>query len=145
MELLKILVVEDNEDQIVLLKRRLDKFIIPSEIKVIKTGEEAVAYMKTIQEPLTGKTWVPELIFLDLNLPGQHGIETLRQFKELLGARLAPVVIVSATLEAKDKVAAYKSGAACFLPKPYNEDSLNEVMVQLRMTGRLKACSSSLK
>lgn len=138
MALLKILAVEDNEEQIELLKRMLGRLIIPSEIKIIKTGEEAVEYMKNAGGLLLGHVEFPDLIFLDLNLPGESGLEVLQQFKTLLGRNIPPVIIVSATIKDADKVAAYKYGAVCFLSKPYQEDALNEVMVQLRMTGRLK-------
>jgi CheY-like chemotaxis protein len=131
MKPLDILVIEDSVEQVALLKMKVHKLLVPVELEITESVEEGVARLK-----VRGKT--PDLVLLDLNLPDGSGLDVLRQMKELLGKDMPPVVVVSATIKPEEKAGCYREGATCFLPKPYDEELLNGVLMQLRATNRLK-------
>jgi CheY-like chemotaxis protein len=58
------------------------------------------------------------MIFLDLNLPGKHGHEILKEIKADSRFKHIPVVILTTSDDEKDVLAAYRHSAACFITKP---------------------------
>lgn len=70
----------------------------------------------------------PELVLLDLGLPDQDGLEVLKQLREW---NQAPVIVVSARGQEKDKISALDAGADDYLTKPFNTGELQ---------ARIRAC-----
>jgi CheY-like chemotaxis protein len=66
----------------------------------------------------------PQLIILDLNMPGGEGGETLRRLKQSARTSHVPVIVVSGTQDADAPARVNALGGAAFLPKPVNRDAL---------------------
>jgi putative two-component system response regulator len=77
----------------------------------------------------------PDLVLLDLDLPGLHGYEVCRRLKANPATRLIPVVIITARCDAGDRVDAWDLGADDFLTKPFR---LAEVTARCRSLLRIK-------
>lgn len=116
---IKILIVEDNQDDIELTKIAFKKGKISNQIEVLKDGQEAMDYLKkiiTLKGHLTGK--LPGLILLDINLPKVSGIEVLKFIKSTDKIKRIPVVILTTSKRDEDVVASYELGVNSYIQKP---------------------------
>ena len=76
----------------------------------------------------------PDVILLDINMPGKNGYEVCRELKEDDAFRHIPVIFLSALDEALDKVAAFQAGGADYVSKPFQiEEVLARVEHQLQL------------
>jgi len=113
----KILCVEDNDDNFFILHRRLSR--AGFEVKVATNGAEGVEWAKTL---------LPDLIVMDLNLPGIDGWEATRRLKNQLQTKHIPIVVLSANTGVKDRERAFAAGCDAFETKPTDFDQLLEVI-----------------
>jgi two-component system response regulator len=114
-----ILLVEDNQSDVELTRRALDKSHIYNELVVVEDGQEALEYL-FIVDPLTGLNLneLPALILLDLKLPRVDGLQVLRQIRaDERSSRLA-VVILTTSSEEDDIAQSYDLGANSYIRKP---------------------------
>ncbi|MEY4918040.1 MAG: hypothetical protein RL616_1953 [Verrucomicrobiota bacterium] len=109
----KILVADDE----VFMLRLLDMTLKKGGYEVIscRDGKEALA---------AAAAQLPQLIVLDVMMPGLDGLGALRQLKENPATREIPVVVLSAKGHALTKVEAEASGAVLFLAKPFSPNEL---------------------
>lgn len=114
----KILVADDEVFMLRLLEMTFKKG--GYEVVTCRDGKEAIA--------LAG-TALPQLIVLDVMMPGLDGMGALRQLKENPATREIPVVVLSAKGHALTRVEAELAGAALFLAKPF---SPNELVGEIR-------------
>jgi CheY-like chemotaxis protein len=114
-----VMVVDDNPDEIVIMKRVLLKTGLVKKIKTAPRGETALALLRE-------KAADPALIFLDLKMPGMNGIDTVRQIRADACMRHIPVVIVTNSSLETDKKAAYDAGADGFLHKAFDMEQFQE-------------------
>ena len=113
----KILVADDEVFMLRLLEMTFKKggFTVVS----CRDGKEALA---------KAATELPQLIVLDVMMPGLDGLGALRQLKENPATKGIPVVVLSAKGHALTKVEAEASGAALFLAKPFSPNELLEAV-----------------
>ena len=109
----KILCVEDNDDNLFMLHRRLGR--AGFEVKVATNGAVGVDWAKSLQ---------PDLIVMDLNLPGIDGWEATRRLKAQPETRHIPVVVLSANSGAKHRERAIAAGCDAYETKPTDFDRL---------------------
>src|SRR5262245_41183193 len=122
MEGTKILVVEDNEDNRQILVLRLRHWGAV-DIHEATSGPEALHY-------LTRE--LPDLILLDLKLPGVDGLEVARRVRTLPGAlSQLPIIAVTAYIHIWDKAAAMAAGCDEYIAKPINFGELHEKLEQV--------------
>lgn len=109
----QILLVEDNPDHVLLAKRALKVAKVTGELIVMHDGEQALAYLK-------GKSGagLPQVVLLDLGLPGIGGLEVLQQIRNSPQTHELPVVILSTSDETSDKQQGYAIGANSYILKP---------------------------
>ena len=113
----KILCVEDSDDNLYMLHRRLSR--AGFEVKVTSNGAEGVEWAKTSQ---------PDLIVMDLNLPGLNGWEATRRLKGLPETKHIPIIVLTVETSRKSRDDAIAAGCDDFLLKPIdfgNADSEN--------------------
>ena len=134
---LNALVIEDSADCAALLNHILLDAKIFGEINLFKSGEEGVKYLEEKVKG-QGKDFLPDLVFLDLNLPGEHGLETLDKIKKYSEFHSIPVVVMTASEDRRDLIESYKKGGAFFIHKPLDKDLLIEILMHMKMTGVLK-------
>lgn len=124
--MINVLLVEDNEDDIVLTTEALEtgKFLI--DLHVERTGSGALSYLKREGVPESGHR--PDLVLLDLNLPGVDGREVLVEMKADPLLRSIPVVIMTTSRSPEDIEAAYDLHANCYVTKPVDVDSFMDIV-----------------
>ena len=103
----KILCVEDNDDNLFLLHRRLTR--AGFEIKIAVNGAEGVDWAKTL---------LPDLIVMDLNLPGLDGWEATRRLKGQPETKHIPIIVLTAHTMEKNREKAFAAGCDAFESKP---------------------------
>jgi len=114
-----ILLVEDNEDHVILIKKALTDNGLVNDIRVVTSGEAALDYLSRAGEyadPASSPR--PGLILLDLKLPRIDGIEVLKRIKQDARLRLIPVVMLTTSASESEVVASYNHGANSYIQKP---------------------------
>jgi len=112
---LSILLIEDDAIEVMKLKRAITKLEMNHELIEAEDGEKALEILKTIER-------LPDLIFLDLNMPKINGIEFLKILKEDAVLRYLPTVILTTSNNRKDVLECYKHGVAGYIIKPLKYD-----------------------
>ena len=132
MEEKKILLVEDNEDDIKLTVRALKKSNILNEVIVTRDGMEALDYLFA-NGAYAGRNTddVPTVILLDLKLPKIDGLEVLRRLREDGKTKLIPVIILTSSNEERDLIDGYSLGANSYIRKPVDFDQFAEAVRHL--------------
>jgi two-component system KDP operon response regulator KdpE len=120
----KILVVDDDPQ----IRRVMKATLVAHHYEVVeaRTGEDA---LQRIPEEM------PNLVLLDMNMPGMDGLETCRTIRA--GSEI-PVIILSVRSNEKDKVAALDAGADDYVTKPF---SIEELLARIRATLRRSPAS----
>ena len=109
----KLLVVDDTAASLKLLTHLLNAE--GYEVRAAISGE--LALHAAASEP-------PELILLDIRMPGMDGFEICRRLKAQPATREVPVIFVSAVTDAEEKLQGFAAGAVDFVTKPYQRDEL---------------------
>ena len=122
--IMEILLVEDNEADVVLMVEALREIKSDVELVVARSGEEAL-------ERLASENPWPDLMILDLNLPGKHGTVVLEEMKGDPDLRHIPVIVLSSSGDHRDVKAVYDRNGNCFVRKPGEYDEFVEVMERL--------------
>ncbi len=113
---IEVLMIEDSPTDALFAREAFDKGRIINNLVVIEDGGEAMSYL--LKEGKHENVTTPDLIFLDLNLPGKNGHEILKEIKTQEKLRHIPVVILTTSDDEKDVLLAYRESAACFITKP---------------------------
>ena len=113
-----ILMVEDTEEHVVLMRRALEKGKLKPRLSVAKDGQAALDFLHN-RGVSAGRQAnpVPDLILLDLKLPKVSGLEVLKHIKDDEKLREIPVVILTASDEGKDIIRSYQGGADSYFTK----------------------------
>jgi CheY-like chemotaxis protein len=119
------LLVEDNEDDIILLKRAFAKCRVLNPLKVVKNGSEAMAYLEGSGRYRDRQEFpLPRLVLLDIKMPGIDGLEVLKWIRQHPSHRSLRVIMLTSSDAIRDVNAAYQLGANSFLIKPNDFDDL---------------------
>jgi CheY-like chemotaxis protein len=125
-----ILLVEDDEVDVMNVKRAFKKNNIANPLYVASNGLEALAMLRG-----EGDTpMIPpqrRLILLDINMPKMNGIEFLRELRTDDALKVIPVIVLTTSNEDKDKVEAYNLNVAGYILKPVTFSSFVEAMATL--------------
>ena len=127
-----ILLVEDNPDDQVLLKRAMKKNHLANEIVVANDGVEALDYLfgrGTFEGRDTSAQ--PELVLLDLKLPKMDGHDVLRAMRDDPRTKYIPVVVLTSSDEEADMIRSYDLGANSFVQKPIDFEEFVEAAAKL--------------
>jgi CheY-like chemotaxis protein len=129
-----ILLVEDNEDDVFLMKRAFKGAGILNPIQVVHDGEAVVRYLSGEGEFADReKCPFPSVVFLDLKLPYLSGLEVLKWKSEQ--PELPPVIfiVVTSSNEPTDLKTAYRLGASSYIVKPPTSEQLLEIIKAFRL------------
>ncbi len=110
-KLFKILLIEDDADDIELLEEALKENNIQYTLDVVMEGDKVIPYLDN-----PGK--LPQVIVLDFNLPKLHGREILNILKSSLHFKHVPIIVLTTSAAKEDSDFALKMGAAHFITKP---------------------------
>jgi two-component system response regulator len=123
-----ILQVEDDPNDVFLLKHAMKKVDMANPMQVASDGQEAIDYLSGTGKFADREQFpLPGLVLLDLKLPFVMGLDVLRWIREQ--PNTAPVVIIlTASAEEEDIATAYRLGANAFLTKPSQAGKLQEIV-----------------
>lgn len=121
---LRILHIEDSEEDLILFGRACDAAGLSTIFHTVEDGQQAMSYLTGEGEFCDrARHPFPDLIVLDLNLPGMDGFDFLRWLNEESGLSL-PVLVFTISSNAEDKVKALAAGAAGYFIKPKDFETL---------------------
>ncbi len=123
-----ILQIEDDPNDVFLLKHAMKKAGMTNSVQVASDGQEAIDYLSGAGKFADREQFpLPALVLLDLKLPFVMGLDVLKWIREQLN--VAPVVIIlTASAEDEDIASAYQLGANAFLTKPSEASKLQEIV-----------------
>lgn len=117
---LSILLVEDNSADARLVREALAETSLPARLHWVADGEQALVHLR--QGAATAAR--PDVILLDLNLPGLHGLELLRTLKADPALQAVPVVVLTSSAAPLDLLQAHAAHVNSFFLKPAGFDEL---------------------
>jgi len=130
----KILLVEDNEDDILLIQRAFLKTNLSDEFELVvaQDGNQAISYLKQ-NESLSNyqQNTLPIIILLDLKLPKINGFEVLERIRNDGKTRFIPIVVFTSSKEEKDVTKAYALGANSYVRKPIESEKFSFTLQQI--------------
>jgi two-component system, chemotaxis family, response regulator Rcp1 len=124
--LINILLIEDNPGDIRLVKESFKENKVFADLTVVTDGEEAMQYLK--KEGKFAAENTPDLVLLDLNLPGKDGREILVELKNDDNLKKIPVVILTSSSEEDDILKSYQNYANCFISKPVDLENFIKII-----------------
>ncbi len=124
--LLNILLVEDDEVDVMTVRRAFKNAHIAHPLFVAGNGLEALEKLRSGEIPLHRR-----LVLLDLNMPKMNGIEFLRELRSDPELHATPVVVLTTSTIDRDKLDAYKLNIAGYLVKPVTFPAFCELIVTM--------------
>lgn len=121
MNIEKALVVDDSKVAHLTLRKLLSERGIT--VDWVGSGEESIDYLKKQQ---------PDVIFMDVMMPGMDGFETASAVNNDSNIKAPPIIMCSANTTEEDKQTASNNGATGFLTKPYTAEELDDVLTLVR-------------
>jgi CheY-like chemotaxis protein len=123
-----VLLVEDDLNDIFLVKRAFKRAEIPNPLQVVTDGVEAIRYLQGEGKYADRQAYpLPRLIVMDIKMPRKTGFEVLEWIKSDGFLKRIPVVIVSSSDQAADVNKAYELGANAYMIKPVNFKSVENL------------------
>lgn len=124
--MLNILLVEDDEVDVLNVRRAFQKNHITNPLFVASNGADALEQLRGNRIPQDRR-----LVLLDLNMPRMNGIEFLRELRQDPVLKPTPVVVLTTSNDERDRVEAYNLNVAGYLLKPVTFGNFCEVMTAL--------------
>lgn len=125
----RILLVEDNPDDVDLTLRALKRAQITNEVLIAHDGAEALDMLGRHED----RDPPPGLVLLDLKLPKLDGLEVLKRIRADERTRYLPVVILTSSAEQEDIIAGYHNGANAYVRKPVKFSEFADAVVTVGM------------
>jgi CheY-like chemotaxis protein len=114
-----ILLVEDDPNDVMLVRRAVQKTLAGIPVQVVGNGEEAIRYLSGTHAYSDRKEHpLPDLVLLDLKMPLVDGFEVLQWLRIQPGIRRVPVVVFTGSNQESDTRRAYEYGANSYIIKP---------------------------
>lgn len=123
---INILLVEDDEVDVMTVRRAFTRANITNPLVVASNGIEALEILRRDELPPTRR-----LILLDVNMPKMNGIEFLRELRADPKLQMASVVVLTTSNEERDRIEAFKLNVAGYLLKPVTFLQFAEVMTTI--------------
>ena len=129
----RILLAEDNRNDVELTLMALQECRLQNEVEVVRDGAEAIDYIYRQGPFAQCEDDLPCVILLDLKMPRMDGLEVLRRVKSDPALRHIPVVMLTSSREEKDLVSSYDLGVNAFVVKPVDFDQFLKAIRALGM------------
>jgi len=123
---IEILLVEDNPAEVRLTVEGLKEARISNHLNAVMDGRTAIDYLERRGKHAGAVR--PDLILLDLNLPGIDGRAVLKHVKESPTLKVIPVVIITSSEAETDIIKSYEAHANCFISKPIDFEGFTRVI-----------------
>jgi CheY-like chemotaxis protein len=137
---LNILLADDDADDCLFFKDAVTAFIPATNFTEVHDGEQLMQLLKD------ESTKLPDVLFLDLNMPRKNGFECLTEIKQHQQLRSLPVVIFSTSNSPGSMETLFKAGADVYIRKPRNFNQLVQIIQHaLPMTSENITAKARLK
>jgi CheY-like chemotaxis protein len=124
-----LLIVEDNEDDLFLLTRALDRAHVANPVKSVRSGAELTQYLLGIGKYRDRAAYpLPGLVFLDLRLRDMQGTDVLRFLGSQADLSGLAVVVWTSLVGPRDAVEVRELGIKCLVSKPHTPELLNQTV-----------------
>jgi CheY-like chemotaxis protein len=107
---LQLLLADDDEDERLFFAKALQALPIPTRLVTIEDGEKLIKYLDSTRK-------IPDILFLDINMPRKNGSECLKEIKSNKSLKEFPIVIYSTCLNDTMADVLYKDGAYYYMRK----------------------------
>lgn len=121
---INVLFVEDNAEDQFLVKRALEEYELKINIYYIHDGEEFINIIKR-KSNITNIP-IPDIIFLDLNMPKINGNDLLKSMKQSRELKYIPVILLTGSISRKDVMNAYKNYASGYIRKSFEYETFKK-------------------
>ena len=125
-----ILLVEDDMSDQKLTRQSLSKDKVGNDLRIVSTAEEGLEYLQRSKQG-DEECPMPDLILLDLNMPGMGGKNFLKELKSDKQLNSIPVVILTTSDADRDVLETYQLQAAGYIKKPASLEGFQEIMHDL--------------
>ncbi|MFJ6198900.1 response regulator [Micromonospora sp. NPDC092111] len=122
----RILVVDDDPGDVLMIEEALEDSEIEKVINVVSDGQEAMEFLR--QEGRHVEARRPDVILLDLNMPRMDGRQVLGEVKQDEDLRTIPIVVLTTSNADTDIVGSYTLQANAYVTKPIDLDDFNDVV-----------------
>ncbi|MBP1839438.1 response regulator [Formosa algae] len=119
---LKVALVDDDEDDRFLFKEAIDQIHIKTELSMFENGQKFMDFL------LLPKTTLPQVVFLDLNMPVKNGLECLQEIRKTNHLKDLSVAIYSTSSSETDIDETFINGANIYINKPNDFSKLKSVI-----------------
>lgn len=119
-----ILLADDDKDDQLLFREALEELSIPTHLTTAQNGEQLMQMLTDGKQPL------PDVLFLDLNMPRKNGFTCLSEIKRTEKLKLLPVIIFTTSFEPEIVNLLYKRGAQYYIRKPNDFEQLKQLIYQ---------------
>lgn len=124
----KILIIDDNPAEAEIITEAIAEASPHLQVEMVNSGKEA---LDLLQQPESGTgRFLPDLILLDLNMPGIDGRQLLMEVKQDQRLCHIPVIVVTTSDSENDIISAYRLHANCYVVKPLH---FHEMMTLIQM------------
>ena len=130
----EILLVEDNPGDVRLTQESLKDVETDTSLSVVGDGDAAMAYLRREGEHAEASR--PDMVLLDLNLPGKDGREVLAEIKGDPNLKRIPVVVLTISQAERDVLESYDLHANSYITKPLDQNQFNVVLHQVQVYWR---------
>jgi CheY-like chemotaxis protein len=121
---LNILLADDDTDDCIFFKQALHELILPTVFTAVHDGEQLMQFLTDEKNEL------PNILFLDLNMPRKNGFECLSEIKLSEKLKLLPVIVFSTSFEQEVVNMLYQNGAQYFIRKPSEFSQFKKIIQQ---------------
>jgi CheY-like chemotaxis protein len=133
MKIVSVLLIEDDQLDVINMKRNLDKMKIVYSLHVCSNGEEALAYLTGLEKE---GVKLPDFVLIDINMPKMNGLELLSVIRHSEKLKHLKCFIITTSEENVDKQAAKNLGVSGYIIKPFklnNPSSMDSINLMIDM------------
>ena len=121
-EKIHILLADDDTDDALFFAKALNELTIEMELQVVVNGDDLMTFLK--DENIS----IPDVLFLDINMPRKNGIDCLAEIKQIPKLKSLPIVMFSTSNEWDKINLLFKTGANVYIHKPNDFQQLKQVI-----------------
>ena len=127
-----ILLADDDSDDCALFEEALNEIALPTQLTTVRNGEQLMQHLEESESQL------PDVIFLDLNMPRKNGFECLTEIKQSKKLEQLNVIIISTSFHQEVVDQLYKTGARLFIRKPTDFQDLKKIIHEVLSVIKVK-------
>ena len=119
-----LLLADDDSDDCLFFKEALEELPVDASLSIVNDGVQLMDFLSSISGDL------PDVLFLDLNMPRKSGLECLTEIKVTEELKHLPIIIFSTSLDLEVVDSLYEKGANYYIRKPGDFSALKKVIFE---------------